>query len=146
MSKLADLTIARAYHTDATLGRILSPHFSRYLACLELPDRNNATDESCIPEGLYPYRVAHSPRAGRLVIWIDNVPGRTNIQLHPGNYTRQILGCGLPGLSIVDLDGDGTPDVSRSGDALDFMLENIPSTGTIRFANAGKPIGRGVWR
>lgn len=146
MSKLADLTIARAYHTDATIGRILSPHFKRYIACLELPDRDNASNVSCIPEGCYSYRVAHSPRAGRPVIWIDNVPGRTNIQLHPGNYTRQIEGCGLPGFSVVDLDGDGTPDVSRSGDALNFMLEKIPETGTISFVNAGKPIGRGVWR
>lgn len=146
MAKIADLTVSRAYYSDATIGRIFSPHFKRYLACLELPERANTVDESCIPEGLYPYRVAMSPRAGRLVIWIDDVPGRTLIQLHPGNYTRQILGCGLPGLSVIDLDGDGTPDVSRSEDALNFILANVPETGTIRFVSAAKPLGRGVWK
>lgn len=141
----SDLTISRAYFHDVTIGRVFSPHFRRYLASLELPWLGNASDHSCIPPGVYPYRVAPSPRLdGRLVIWIDNVPGRINIQIHPANYTKDILGCVAPGLTVADIDRDVTPDVTSSSDAHNYILEHIPSTGHIRFTDAVRP-GIGVY-
>lgn len=142
----ADLTVQRAYHSDATIGRIFSTHFKKYLALLELPWLGNTSERSCIPEGLYDYHVAPSPRLnGKMVIWIDGVADRTNIQWHPGNYTRQILGCGLPGYSVIDMDNDGIPDVTRSGDALDYILSHIPKRGKLRVTAANQP-GVGVYR
>ncbi len=43
-----------------------------------------------------------------------NVPGRQGILFHPGNYTRQILGCILPGEKHLFLDGDATPDIANT--------------------------------
>lgn len=137
----ADITVSRAYYNDCTTGRLISPHLGGYIATLELPWRDNHNEISCIPEGAYPYRKAWSPRAKRDVIWIDDVPGRANIQMHPGNYTRQILGCVLPGIGMQDLDGDGIPDVTSSGATLDRIMAEIPYTGTIRFTHARQPIG-----
>lgn len=141
----ADLTISRSYYSDCTIGRILSPHFSRYIASLELPWLDNINDHSCIKEGLYTYHKAWSNQAQRIVIWIEDKHGRTLIQIHPGNFTRQILGCILPGFSVRDIDSDGIPDVVSSGDALDYIMSKIPDTGTIRFIQANKP-GQGVYK
>ena len=141
MIKVADITISRHPQSDCTTGRLISPHLGGYIATLELPWRDNHNEISCIPDGVYPYRKAWSKNARREVIWIDDVPGRTNIQMHPGNYTRQILGCVLPGTGIADIDGDGVPDVTRSGPTLDKIMAAIPDTGTIRFMHARQPVG-----
>lgn len=144
MNKEADLTVLRAYYNDCTIGRIFSKHFKKYFALLELPWLGNINDFSCIPEGLYDYEVRYSNRAKRDVIWILNVPNRTNIQWHQGNFTRDILGCGLTGLSVTDMNQDGIPDVSNSLNALIEIISKIPKKGKLRVAQANKP-GTGVY-
>ena len=142
------IVISRAYYSDCTLGRLFTVDFSCHT--LELPWRgnNSSTDfrkASCIPEGTYSYRVAMSPRLGRLVIWVDNVPGRTAIQLHPGNYTSNILGCCLVGDGVRDINKDGTPDVTNSTVIFNALLAAIPAQGQITFRTATIP-GSGVFK
>jgi len=61
--------------------------------------------------GLYPLRLANSPRLSRssrskllqlgndsTVIWIDDVPGHKDLQIHPGNDQSNTDGCILPGM------------------------------------------------
>lgn len=144
MQEPADIVIARAYYSDCTLGRLLVTATGWRCFTLELPWRGNAASVSAVPEGLYPYRVATSPRTGKPVIWIDNVPERTAIQIHPANYTRQIEGCTAVGDSVRDLDGDTVPDVTNSEATLYKLLAKIPDTGWIRFITA-EPPGRGVY-
>lgn len=131
------ITISRAYYSDCTLGRLFIVDFSCHT--LELPWLGNEPDKSCIPEGVYNYRVALSPRLGRDVIWVDGVQGRSAIQLHPGNYTSQILGCCLVGDGVADINKDGTPDVTNSGATFDKLLKLIQRTGKIQFTEAKKP-------
>lgn len=131
MTEGPDITISRSYFHDCTLSRIFYPGGS--LFGLELPWLDNLPDVSCIPEGEYDYEVRESPRTGDLVIWVLNVPNRTAIQWHPGNYTREIRGCGMPGMGIKFLDSDDIPDVFSSGAALEAILEWIPERGTIRY-------------
>ncbi len=57
---------------------------------------------------------------------VTNVPGRSYILIHPGNYHTQILGCILPGKSLVDIDGDGYRDVTSSKATLNKLLELAP--------------------
>jgi hypothetical protein len=118
-----------ADYDDCSMGRLFTKGFSCYV--LGLPWKNNAQDKSRIPFGTYRYEVRNSPSRGRDVIWILNVQGRTNVQIHPGNYTRQILGCFLVGDGVRDLDGDGIPDVTNSGNTFDKLLANIPKQGEI---------------
>jgi hypothetical protein len=48
---------------------------------------------TAIPAGVYPVRLAISPRLRRVVPWVDNVPGFSHIQIHPLNRTTETEGC-----------------------------------------------------
>ena len=141
---MTTITILRAYYGDCTTGRLRTSEGFQCLT-LELPWRGNEPEISCIPEGDYPYRVARSPRLGVDVVWIDGVAGRSAIQIHPGNYTRQILGCILPGSAITDIDGDGVLDVSQSQAAFSKLIAKIKKTGVIKIRAAEMP-GKGVYK
>lgn len=62
-----------------------------------------------------------SPKHGPVLLF-DKVPNRTMIEIHAGNYTRQVEGCILVGSAITFLDGDGTPDVTNSRYTLSQLL------------------------
>lgn len=137
---MTTINLLRSYYADCTTGRLRTDTGYQCLA-LELPWLGNEPNRSCIPEGDYPYRVAWSPNRKSDVIWLDNVPGRSAIQIHTGNYTSQILGCILPGMAITDLNNDGILDVSRSGDAFAGLMANIEKTGIIKIRAASAPYG-----
>ena len=63
---------------------------------LELPDRNNEVNRSCIPAGTYDLVKNNSPRFGH-GYKISNVPGRSNILIHAGNTVVDTRGCVLLG-------------------------------------------------
>lgn len=58
---------------------------------LEKPWRDNAHDVSCIPLGSY--EIEHAVHSHGEVYEVKNVPNRTNIMLHPFNYSHQSRGC-----------------------------------------------------
>lgn len=93
---LGMLTIKDVYH---------DPFFT-----LENPARASATD-SRIPAGFYnaaPFSSPQHPVAYQVL----NVPGRSNILIHPGNFERDTLGCILLGDSLAVLHKD--PMVGQS--------------------------------
>jgi len=104
---------------DCTLGRLMFNRFDCWT--LELPWRDNQKSISCIPAGLYKCEIYQSPKNGRVLL-IKDVSGRTFIQIHSGNYTRQILGCILVGDGIKYLDADRIPDVTNSRNTLAKFL------------------------
>lgn len=55
----------------------------------------NATKR--IPLGTYPVVISYSPRFGRELPLLCNVPDREGIRLHPANYPSQLEGCLAPG-------------------------------------------------
>ena len=117
------ITINRIYQHDCTLGVLNAGSFRCFT--LELPDKENQKNVSCIPQGVYPCRKYVSKKFGACIA-IDNVPGRDYIRMHKGNFTRQILGCILPGASIADIDADGIPDVTSSAVTLDKLMSVLP--------------------
>jgi hypothetical protein len=117
------ITIKRWYQNDSTLGRLSVGGFQCFT--LELPWRDNLPEVSCIPPGTYKAFKRKSPKNGLCVEFRD-VPKRSNIQIHSGNYTRQILGCVLVGDAIKFLDGDTIPDVANSRATLDKLLALLP--------------------
>lgn len=123
------IEIKRWYHGDCTLGRLKLGSFQCFT--LELPWLNNTSKKSCIPEGEYQYETYQSPKHGDVLL-LKNVPDRTFIEVHAGNYTRQILGCILPGEGILFMDSDTIPDVSSSGDTLKKILALAGNSGTIK--------------
>jgi hypothetical protein len=117
------LTIARFYNSDCTLGRLVLGSFQCFT--LELPWLNNANDISCIPEGFYKAFKRNSPTNG-FVIELKDVPNRSYVQIHKGNYTRNVKGCILVGDGIKFLDSDSIPDVTSSSVTLTKLLSLLP--------------------
>ena len=114
-------TINRIHQRDCTIG-ILNYGVSARAFTLELPYLDNKQSVSCIPAGYYVAKYRKSPSNGD-VIELKNVPGRSYIQIHSGNYTSQIEGCILVGDSIVDINKDGILDVANSRETLSRLLE-----------------------
>src|SRR5690554_1329961 len=77
---------------------------------LELPWKNNERRVSCIPTGIY-HAIKHTSPKFKESFWLQDVPGRSEILIHVGNFTREIRGCILPGDRYADIDGDGIIDV-----------------------------------
>lgn len=80
---------------------------------LELPWKDNARNESCIPTGEYLVKKVHSPTFGEC-FEVANVENRSAILIHAGNFKRDTRGCILPGDGFKDIDGDGLVDVVNS--------------------------------
>lgn len=86
----ATLRLERVYSDVATTGTLRLPS-GRVLHSLELPWRDNKRNQSCIPEGRY---TCHPDNTGRHRFWrVPEVPGRSNIELHPVNHLSQLGGC-----------------------------------------------------
>lgn len=93
---------------------------------LELPWKENKRNISCIPEGVYTVGKRFSQKYG----WhfhVKDVPGRSYILIHPGNYHFQIRGCILVGDNLIDINGDGSKDVTNSQNTVDHLLSMMPS-------------------
>lgn len=112
--------------SQGTLGFIFSDNFSCFT--LELPWKQNQRKVSCIPNGRYTCVVRQSPKFG-LVYHVQNVPGRSYILFHSGNwagdkskgYRSNVEGCILLGRYHGILRGQKAVLVSRPA-VTDFML------------------------
>jgi len=91
---------------------------------IELPWRHNRRRIPCIPAGEYPATLHTSPKFGSC-IWIKNVPDRSEILIHKGNYHHDTLGCILTGKDFLDIDGDGNKDVTNSAKTVKAMIKAI---------------------
>lgn len=94
------------------------------LNTLELPYLDNEKQVSCIPPGGYIVNPYLSFRFGKS-FEVENVPHRSGILFHAGNYRSNTKGCILVGMANQDLDRDGFLDIVRSRDAMAIMLRNI---------------------
>jgi hypothetical protein len=131
--------ITRLDYTDKSTSGILSvPKENGYAwiaKTLELPDKNNQPKISCIPKGIYQVKYTMSPSFKKHTYEIQGVPDRAGIRIHSGNFTRQILGCILLGKELVDIDKDGTIDITESRKTIEefeSLLNYEPFTLTIQ--------------
>jgi len=89
MSCFDESTIGRILINDEEIGRTL-----------ELPWRNNEKNISRIPKGKYKAFIrTDGKRKWRLQL--ENVQDRSTIQIHIGNYQRDITGCILVGEDVI---------------------------------------------
>lgn len=117
------MTIDRIYQDDSTVGILTFKKFRCFT--LELPQNGNQRNISCIPEGQYKCRKITSPSLGPCID-VLNVPGRSYIRIHKGNFTSQILGCILVGSSLNDINHDNIIDVTNSKSTLADLLNAVP--------------------
>lgn len=88
---------------------------------LELPDKGNLPSVSCIPAGAYKVQKHLSPKFGNCFQIMD-VPDRSLILFHAGNFYYQTEGCILTGMEVHQIDADANLDVKDSLFALRAML------------------------
>lgn len=99
---------------------------------LELPWKENRNRISCIPPGTYKCRFYNSPSKGEVLL-LYNVPERSYIEIHIGNYNRDILGCIIVGYEWRDIDGDRLMDVVNSRVAFSRLKNLLRSSGQEEF-------------
>jgi len=108
---------------DCTIGVLNYSNFRCFT--MELPDLDNQTNISCIPAGRYNCEKYYSQTHGWCIAILD-VPNRTEIRVHPANYTRQLRGCIAVGESLKDIDKDGVFDVTSSGKTMGKLMAILP--------------------
>ena len=91
---------------------------------LELPHMNNTRYISRIPAGTYNAVIHNSPRFGK-TLWIQDVPNRSEILIHQGNYHTQIKGCILIGQNHIDINNDGLKDVTSSRKSMTKLMSQL---------------------
>ncbi len=94
---------------------------------IELPWRDNQRWISCIPPGDYPAKaIKRASRPNEYAIWLPDVPSRSGILIHSGNFVRQLNGCIAPGTKFRDIDKDGIIDVTNSRYVMEGLKRYIP--------------------
>lgn len=119
--------ILRTYQPEQTIGELIIDGVE-FCKTLELKWLNNMRSKSCIPEGRYKVikRLAHEKRKYNH-FHVINVPDRSYILIHTGNYSSQILGCILVGERHTDMNKDGLLDVVNSTITLQKLYEKMPN-------------------
>jgi hypothetical protein len=129
---MVKLILIRKYKPDETQGLYLVMDGLTELFrcfCLELPYLNNEHNISCIPEGIYTV-LKYSDTKHPNTFWIQNVPDRSGILIHLGNFVNGLKidseGCQLPCMSFADIDGNGTFDGMRPDLAMAGLNKFLP--------------------
>ena len=86
-----------------------------------------------IPAGIYQITLEMSPRFNMVTPHVQNVPGFTEIEIHPGNYPQDTHGCLLVGKTHL------TDYVGQSRDAFHDLMAKLGQNGhdiTIEYSGA----------
>lgn len=123
---MKSIYIFRSYQPQQTLSEVImkDENSGVLFEChsIELEWNNNERGKSCIPEGEYIAKKHTSPKFGSC-LWLQDVPNRKEILIHPANYSRQLRGCIALGMDVKDIDTDGLLDVTESRKAVNKVLE-----------------------
>jgi hypothetical protein len=103
---------------------------------LELPWKGNQRNISCIPTGNYTVEKRFTQERGNH-FHLLNVPGRSSILIHSGNYYSHTLGCILVGEKFSDLNKDGFVDIVSSRITLGKMNDILPRQFSIGIQDTG---------
>jgi uncharacterized protein DUF5675 len=121
------MPILNRFQTDdnGTFGKLYSE--TGNFLCYTV-ERATDGDHPCIPADTYQVEPYFSPTKGD--VWqVMNVPGRSNIEIHPANLASQLLGCIAPGLHMGDI--GGVPAVLNSQQAFAMLKSTLPSSWTL---------------
>lgn len=131
MSNVIQLT-RFAYLPDGTYGEMVFPNGEKFFT-VERSWEGNKPNVSCIPDGTYRLGMRASSVVKRSSGgrhdegWeVMDVPGRSYIMIHPGNWPKNFQGCiGVGrGMSIMkDSSGNLVHSVTSSRDAFMRMME-----------------------
>jgi hypothetical protein len=100
------------------------------------PDGNGFV---CIDAGIFPLSIRWSDKFQRPMPHVENVPNRTGVELHMGNFPSQSEACGLIGLDFGDM-----PDYVSHSDASFSSLMAILYRGAA-LTNPNAPEPEQIW-
>jgi len=94
-----------AYDDHSTVGDL---YVDGVWECITLEDGIQPNDvkvdgETCIPDGTYPVKLTPSPKFGRKLPLLIDVPGFDGIRIHPGNTVGDTSGCVLVGENMDNI-------------------------------------------
>ena len=96
------ITLKRiAQKAEGTYG-VLMDEGTPFCLTHELPWLNNERNKSCIPVGEYTCKKINTEHYGD-VFQVMDVPNRTDILIHKGNFSTDTLGCILLGESFAEI-------------------------------------------
>ena len=99
------------------------------------PDGEKIPGKTAIPYGRYEVIINHSPKFGRLMPRLLNVPNFDGILIHKGNTEADTAGCVLVGYL---LDDDHIEQSKEAFNDLFAILEKAPGKIFITITKAGK--------
>lgn len=120
------LTLIRLNSSNYSTQGVLIYKNSTLCHTLELPYIKNQKNISCIPCGIYPIKKIRHPKYEECIS-ILNVPNRSGILIHPGNYTRDTRGCILLGLDV-----EPTHSLRTSQAAVARLYNSLPPNSLIQ--------------
>lgn len=94
---------------------------------LELPWKDNEKRVSCIPKGVYNVEKRQSTKYKHHFHILD-VPNRSYILIHQGNYNWHTKGCILVGKTLTDINADGLRDTTSSVATMNKLNKILPQT------------------
>ncbi len=116
------LEIIRLEDSEDGVFGVLKINKKVFCVTLELPDRLNAQNISCIPAQQYICKRFDSSRYGKT--WqATNVPGRCGVLFHSGNIVDHTWGCILLGEYFGKLQGDRA--ILNSGKTFKRFIEKL---------------------
>jgi len=92
---------------------------------LELSDKNNKRNISCIPTGEYKVSPRHSDKYCEHYL-VENVMMRDYILIHEANYYTDLKGCIGIGENFYDINKDKNTDITSSKKTKRRLLEKAP--------------------
>lgn len=124
------ITIQRRILTnESTEGEMfLDGLFEAYT--LEPPTLDPPAKPRAIRAGTYFWEKRTSPHFGFPTVWVLGVPDFVNIEIHPGNFPQDTLGCTLVGTF------EQQNFVGHSKEAFADLMRKIPDSGTIDYKDA----------
>jgi hypothetical protein len=118
------LIVRTSYNSGSTTGELFVN--GKFIAhTLELPWENNRSYISAIPAGKYTAHLRYD-KNDKWRLQLDNVPNRTGVQLHIGNYPSQIQGCVLVGDEVFN----ESNKIEKSGSAYNRLKTEFYGSAT----------------
>ena len=108
-----------------TFGEFYDPTGKLLCYTVERPWINNQPKVSCIPAGIYDVETYQSPTKGQ--VWqLQDVPDRSNIEIHEANFPSQLEGCIAVGDSIGIIEGQ--KGVTNSDKTYAMLQQELPDS------------------
>lgn len=115
------ITVVRKYKTpNYIIGRLFVGDVE---FCHTLEPAESGIAHPAIPKGIYNVNVVWSPKFKGYYPRLENVPSRSGILIHSGNYPKDTLGCILVGFNTIKGGLSGSRDTYR--DLFECILKAV---------------------